>query len=49
MPPLKTYVFECISDAQTQLIIYTYGTSTDARKRLEYHVKDTNNFKLKND
>ena len=46
MPPLKTYVFQCISDAQTEISIYTYGTSDDARKRLKYHVKDVNNFKL---
>ena len=46
MPPLKTYVFQCISDEQTETSIYTYGTSDDARKRLEYHVKDVNNFKL---
>lgn len=46
MPPLKTYVFQCISDAKTEISIYTYGTSDDARKRLEYHVKNVNNFKL---
>ena len=46
MPPIKTFVFQCISDAQTEIIISTYGTSNDARKRLEYHVKDINNFKL---
>lgn len=47
MPPLRTYVFECISDAQTEIIIKTYGTSIDAEKRLSHHVKDPNNFRLK--
>lgn len=46
MPPINTFVFQCISDAQTEITISTYGTSDNARKRLEYHVKDVNNFKL---
>ena len=46
MPPIKTFVFQCILDSQTEITISTYGTSDDARKRLEYHVKDINNFKL---
>lgn len=49
MPPLKTYIFECVSDAQTEIIIKTYGTYIDVLERLLYHVKDINNFKLKSE
>lgn len=46
MPPLKTYIFECISDAQIEITIQTYGTETEAFNRLSYHVKEPNNFRL---
>ena len=46
MPPLRTYVFECVSDAHTEIIIQTYGTLADAEYRLSHHVKDVNNFRI---
>ena len=46
MPPLKTFVFECVSDAQTEIVITTYGNKEDAFKRLSFHVKEPSNFRL---
>jgi hypothetical protein len=46
MPVLKTFIFECISDAQTQIVIKSYLASIDAFHRLSFHVKDPSNFRL---
>jgi len=48
MPPLKTYVFECISDAQTAIVIYAYE-EISAKRRMQKHVKEPSNFRLKNE
>lgn len=48
MPPLKTYVFECISDVQTTVVIYAYE-EISAKWRMEQHVKEPSNFRLKKD
>ena len=47
MPPLRTYVFESISDAHVEVVINTYGTLIDAEKRLYHHVKYPEYFRLK--
>jgi len=47
MPPLNTFVFECISDAHTEITIQTYGDEKSAQKRLAHHVKEPSNFRLK--
>lgn len=47
MPPLKTFIFECISDAQITVTIPIYGNHTDAKKRLAHHVKNVHNFRFK--
>ena len=47
MPPLRTYVFKSISSGRIEISIETYGTAIDAEKRLSYHVKEPNNFTLK--
>ncbi len=46
MPPLKTYIFECISDAQTTIVIYAYE-EVSAKLRMKHHVKEPSNFRLK--
>ena len=45
MPTLKTFVFECISDAQTTISIYAYE-EISAKWRMQQHVKDHKNFRL---
>lgn len=47
MPPLRTYRFESVLDAQTEIVIKTYGTLIDAEERLSHHVKNPGNFRLK--
>jgi hypothetical protein len=46
MPPLKTYEFESVSDAQTTIVIYAYD-EISAKWRMEQHVKEPSNFRLK--
>lgn len=46
MPPLKTFIFDCISDAQTTITIYAYE-EISAIWRMKQHVKDPDNWKLR--
>ena len=46
MSQLKTFVFECVSDAQTEIVIYAYE-EISAKWRMEQHVKEPSNFRLK--
>ena len=48
MPPLKTYIFECISDVQTTVVIYAYE-EVSAKWRMEQHVKEPSNFRFKDE
>ena len=47
MPPLKTFIFQSISDAQIEIVIKTYGSEIEAKKRLNFHVSDDKNWTLK--
>ena len=43
---IKEFTFECISDAQTEIKIFA-SEEISAKWRLEFHVKDASNFRLK--
>lgn len=46
MPPLNEYIFTCLSDASTTIVITTYGDERNALNRLAFHVRDPKNWKL---